>query len=201
MVKGYFGCRHEHSLNARGIKTKSIESVRINHIQSKNTIDRIDYYDQMGGKYEDLIDDYMNEYEVNTFDELTLDQSDTILRNLESLQHKLSSNGIKDIFTKVGYQKYIKEDNLWITELAPLVKQYNAKVSIVDNVVVYENYIPLFRPIGDDNMSFFKEATPNTIYIWNWQDLPTDKFEMVSSKVKKHIGNKNVELIYDPGAA
>ena len=116
------------------------------------------------------------------------------------VQKILEARGVKDVFNKKGLDNYIKEDNHWNTELAELVKKHDAKAAIFGKVVTYENYIPLFRPIND--ASFFKEAEPNTIYVWNMNDLPEPEFEKEAAKVRNQFGkDKTIELIYDPGGA
>lgn len=138
-------------------------------------------------------------YEIWGSLEDLLDSEQWIVDVVHAAYNPNSASGVKDIFTKKGLDNYTKDDSHWNTDLADLIKKYDAKAAVFGKVVVYENYIPLFRI--HDELDFFKEAEPNTLYVWNMNNLSESEFEKWGKKVKKECPNKTVEMIYDPGGA
>lgn len=129
----------------------------------------------------------------------------------ESQRHSMSSRGIKTkrtansrpkflttIFSKQNQKRYEAEDLWWEQNVNELIKKYNAKAAIYKGVVVYINYIPLYR-IKDDEDSF-KMAKSNTIYIWNLYDIDTREFNKTVKEIVKQLPKKyKVETSVDPG--
>ena len=199
------GEKQRHSMSSRGIQTNNVQSQPIKLL--------IPWEDLSQQKKRAWIKDRMSEFDTDEIASLYLKSLKNNAKELDmwkKLYHdpeywfwrreRYEAKGVKDVFTNKGLKQYIEEDNHWNTELAVLVKKYNAKAAICGNVVVYENYIPLFRPI--DDASFFKEAEPNVVYVWNMNDLPESQFEKEAATVRKQLGkDKKLELIYDPGGA
>ena len=129
----------------------------------------------------------------------------------EKQRHSMSAKGVKSstrqnkysdndpIFNKKNYEKYIAEDSYWTDDIKWLVLKYKARAAMYGPVAVYENYIPLWRPIDDDDP--FESAQPNTLYVWNIGDLDENIFKMWVGKVKKRFPAHKIEAIEDPGGA
>ena len=103
------------------------------------------------------------------------------------------------IFNKKNHQRFLKEDPYWRDELKFQVLKHKARAAAVGPVLVYENYIPLYRLTKDEDC--FAMAEANTLYVWNWKDKSEKIVDLWAAKVKKAHPDKKIEIIYDPGGA
>jgi hypothetical protein len=118
---------------------------------------------------------------------------------------QLMKKGIH-LFTPQRFKEYSSDDALFdprsrreeVVKFRKLWKDNNSKVAMYKRVAVYENYIPLWRIASQAD--FFNEAEPNTVYILNYNDLPSAKFKKIVNEIKQFadVKGKIVNLSEDP---
>jgi len=125
-----------------------------------------------------------------------------VIKGIGGIHHSTWYEDVQHpIFNEKNIKKFLKEDPVWQEdeEFSALVEKYNASAAIFGKVVVFENYIPLYRIHTEEQ--FFTMAEPNTLYVWNMNDLSEAEFEKEAMKVKKVSLDKKIELVYDVGGA
>jgi hypothetical protein len=108
----------------------------------------------------------------------------------ESHRHALAAKGVttKQIFSKINQKKYSKIDVYWDDELKGFVKDYLATAALYKDVAIFENYIPLWSPRCD--MDMFEQSKPGVLYIWNINNIDTDKFDKIVAEIENDLGDK-----------